>query len=389
MIRNFGYILVFFALTLLTACSQSDIEVNPQDVTLDLTVVVNDGGISNNSSTRAFPDTEDGSFEAPANDREKLSTLRVIIVHTVDGKQVVEHNRMVGIDYNTGNVINDNLQFRVKSNESKQIYLFGNEKWAGFYNGSTAVWEPIYNFDALLPGSEFPIAEIEALQIRRAQNQPVLDNTGTNYTRYGFVPMSEFFTVEIPEPHGEADRFIAKTLFVTRSLVKFSFNFTVSDDFWQEGARIAGVRVEGMADNCYYLPNNTVYSPGKYEVSTEDLEGRYITSFEDPSTVTYSNCDLGMTLPFPEINSDLKGDKGDYYPLIYLPETKAPAGGTIRVSLLLEGSNQWLTSQPLQLTELPRNTHLKVNVTLKSTTIAPEVELLPYTGVNLNPDFGI
>ena len=73
---------------------------DPQYVTLDLRVGVNDGG---RTSTRAFLESEDGSFEGPASIYEKVSTLRVVIVRTVKNKEtgksedVVEHNRMVAV----------------------------------------------------------------------------------------------------------------------------------------------------------------------------------------------------------------------------------------------------------------------------------------------------
>ncbi len=402
--RNITYLLIAAVMTLLSVCSCNDEFADPGEVILDLTVVVNDGGFPQNSTTRAFTEQENDPFENPANNGEKLRTLRVIIVHTnrKTGKVEIEHNRMVTIDPESGNVINDNLRFPVVGGETKTVYLFGNEKWTK-YDSAREIWEPIYDFGSLVPGYEFSddIKEaLENLQIVREPDMAVVDNS-KGAMRTGYVPMSESFTFDVQASNGDVME-VKQTLFLTRSLVKFSFCFMTDEDYPVEdtGIAITGVKVENIADRCYYLPKATEYNPA-WNVTVDPDKGRVITSFETPADMAYSGFDFGMK-PSLDVNDKNPGGEAgsnrvmiapgldvSYSPLVYLPETKPAAGTAIGVSIELNGNGNWLTSQPLEMKDIPRNTHVKVNITIKSTSISAKVVLLPYTGVELEPDFGL
>lgn len=354
-----------------------DIPVSADDdyVTLELKVSI----LENTAPvSRAFPENEDGDFKGPVNQYESLRSLRVVIVRKSGSKSgFIEHNREVMLDPATGAIMNDNLQFKVAEDESKRVYLFGNEEIVD------------YDFSKLNPGALFPEEEIENLLITRKNNSYVIDNSSSmTASAPSYVPMSEFFDIEVRDSGGEGNAVQSENLFVTRSLIKFSFSFNVADDYVENGVKIIGVKVYGLANAGYYLPRATQYLPPKGEASDNPLGGRYIDKFETPADMTYSDYDFPFTIEAPEIKA---GMSAEIHPAIYFPETKAPADGSIRVSVLLDNglAEDFLVPLPIELTAIPRNTHMKINIRLQGTTISPEVVLLPYTGVNLNPDFGL
>lgn len=375
--RLFRHIYILMAVLLgtsLCACRSNDIPEMPESkgrVMLDLNVAVADVS----SATRAFPGSEDGSFENPASAYEGVNTLRVVIVHKggdLDG--IIEHNRQVAVNYQTGTIINDNLRFSVTSNEDKRIYLFANEASVD------------YDFSKLEPGTLFPEDEVNAIELTRKPNAAYIDNSAASYNR-GFVPMSEVFDVNVPEPENDQLTYQTEYLFLTRSLIKFSFCFLTKPGYEQSGVKIRGVKIEGLANSGYYMPKATVYDPAKYNVSAYPLKGRYITSFSTPADPGYSNYDFPFDIPAEEIKDGLDIS---YSPYVYFPESKTPQGGSYKLSLILDGPGaEFLTPEPLQITDIPRNTHVKVNITLTSTSIKPEVVLLPYTECILEPDFGL
>lgn len=396
-LQKFGCLLAMLTV-LLSGCTQDVGDGVKRDVTLDLEVVVNNGAFSNPSGTRA-PFTGDGTFEDPVTKGEALRMLRVIIIRYDDGDQdkpVVEHNRLVMMNPQTGTPLNDNLRFRIKSGEKKRIYLFGNEdytKCEKIPNSNGFIYSSVYDFTSNFPEGErvstAKLAELADIKISRNPGEAVIDNRYlANDDPWGYVPMSEFFDLDVKAPASDEDIYLKETFFITRSLIKCSFNFYTAADYPLEGASIAAVRIDGVADACWYLPKGVVYNPAKDDVNVSASSGREITDFQTPAGVTFSGFDY--MLP-PDRDTEIKqGLDLSYSPLVYLPESKTPADGNFTVSVLLkDAGNNWLTSKPLQIRELARNTHLKINIELRSTSIAPVVTLLPYTGVNLNPDFGI
>lgn len=76
-------------------------------------------------------------------------------------------------------------------------------------------------------------------------------------------------------------------------------------------------------------------------------------------------------------------------PYVYFPESKQDRQKHFRLSVALDNGTELLTPRDLTLDEIPRNTHVKINIEMKSTDAKASVTLLPYTGVSLEPDFGL
>lgn len=390
--RLITFVSVIAAIACLVSCSWTSYEVTELEVpgqvsqsgvvTLDLSVSVLEA-IDPQAGSRTYADTEDGTFEQAANAYEKLSTLRVVIVRE---NGIIEHNRMVNYNVATGLINHDNLQFEVISGEEKQIYLFGNEKAVSLDNDE-------FSFGASLQvGEKFPYDAIEDLLLKTKGNELAVNNNSAVIDNYSsgsqrcYVPMSEFFKVQVDKPHPGSTAYQNEHLFITRSLIKFSFCVTVETPFPGD-IKLSGVKLSGLADRSYYLPRKTVYKPEKYTESTNLYEGRYIESFEtlidDKNEISY---EFPVLEPFDMSHPGSRNIEQH----VYFPETKGKYG----VELLFESDDmQYMTdllgTQLLELTEIPRNTHVKVNITFRTHEITATVDLVPYIGVDLNPDFGL
>lgn len=423
---------------------QPDAE-KPAEVTLRLKVSV----LGDTPQTRAYPGVPDGSFEDPATDFEKLHTLRVIIVDSL-GK--VEHNRMVNLDKD-GNVINDNLEFRISvpwiKEENgvehfglahKKIWLFGNEKAANdavfdamagvklTETGAALTPEQINEYrdkggmalDLLGVGTTFcgafdnvngwgsveaePQTALQSAVLTRADGRPFIDNSGTEKQ---YIPMNEFFDVSITsddlqKSEGGTIFRVTKDLFLTRSLVKFTFSAQFIDNYPDYGKmRITDIKVNSLAESGYLVPDNTTYDPGKYDDSAYDKEGRYITGFNVPENAgntqyMFSPVNFQVLRTNPAVGAD-----NLYDTFMYFPETKISDNEKFTVTLTTmskTGDDAELeevetTYGPVDLPhlpQLPRNTHVYVNFTFNNPgVIKCQVDVVPYTGVWLNPNFGI
>lgn len=364
-------LLLPFFLFFFSSCSEDDPKIISEDdtkVKLKVSVKV----LETLPQTRApFPPSQDGTFEAPATIYENLHSLRVIIVRP-DG--IVEFNRMVSAE--PGASVIPEMIFETEPGEIK-LYLFANEAAVD------------YDFDAIAAGAAFPKSEVESIVLERKAGEALIDNSSG--TDYEYLPMSEVFDITIRKPDSEADRYQSADLFLTRSVIKFSFHFEADKTIYNEddgseegfdftGVKIEKVKIDGLADAGYYLPRNTVYSPEKYTPASN----RIITAFDVPADAGSSSCEFTLPTP-PVINSSLDTA---FSPYVYLPESKT--SGTYQVSVLLSGDKAgWLTSKPLEIKDIPRNTHLKINIKITDTDLIPTVTLVPYTECVLDPSFGL
>lgn len=137
-----------------------------------------------------------------------------------------------------------------------------------------------------------------------------------------------------------------------------------------------------------------MYDPAKYPVSWDN---RYITAYDVPADATVTD------YVFPDAEFEFTtgytvGNLYTYAPELYFAETRLPADPqeyilTLRMTEYSEvtGRNESYTVRRTlpNLPSLPRNTHVKINLTLTGGRLDCVVDVLPYTGVFLNPDFGI
>lgn len=344
-------------------------EDKPASVFLTLSVATADA--AEPSATRA----DSYYFEDAQTPYEKINHLRVIIC---DNAGTVKYNRKVTYLAN-GSIKDDNLTFEVDPGKYS-IHLFANER---------SLPEEIrqYFYDAI-PGAIYPSAELDAVELTRENGNPIfgLDQ---------YLPMTESFDITVEKPTKEMERYRTEKLFVTRVPVKFTFAL-------KQEVESLSVRIYNISRSEYLLPNNLEYFPAKNQYAEGNK--RIITKYSTPDETEppvfetkFSNLEMkkgyyGDGTPTDEV----------YYVTtpIYLCETPVPEGGKYRISICLDEDDAfpelsdedkgWTPVVDLEnLPSLPRNTHVVVRMDYKNALLQCQVDVLPYTGVVLDPGFGI
>jgi hypothetical protein len=308
-------------------------------VNLDISVAMSD--VSGSLTKAADSDAAD--------DNEKMQSLRIVIVRP---DMTVEANRRINLKA----VLNHEEEtFKVAANEQKTIYLFVNED-TEFVSETDNIKRKVvdYDFSGIIVGQPFPGAEIGNLTVR-------LDSRSAQVA--GPLPMSGKHFVDVPGKDHSC------RLFVTRAAVKFTFHINNESS---EEVGLGGVTLSKMAREEWYVPR-----------ALYDEKGN-VTDYEVPA---------------------LEGDNGYYiFRNDFVPYIPLAVGGKVDLSpiYLLEGQYKEGYSMSIfiggterhaavfdNLPELPRNTHVVVNVTIKKDArIVWEADVVPYEVVDLNPGFG-
>lgn len=303
---------------------------------------------------------DDYDFEDPEYDNEKISTMRFIIVDK-DGR--VEHNISMtqAPDKETAPRL-----FRVKPNETKKVYLFANE---------ASVPDDVMSvFSVLRKGEAFPVDTYGSYTLSRSSDSPL-------FAAGQLIPMTEVHEVAIGAPkydaNGDPNPYEA-TLFVTRAAVKLSFSLNVTDSYIKfDPSALSTVTFNEVGDVEYLFPSNTTYEPAK----APDATDRIITAYSVPANAATHSWSLSWS-PVGDSNRSFSAGP------VYMPETKFRNGAEpYTITLPVNGA---VLSAPLpNLPSLPRNTHVRVKINLYGASMTCEVTVVPYTGVNLDPGFGI
>ncbi|WP_297066936.1 hypothetical protein [uncultured Duncaniella sp.] len=406
-------------------------------VNLAFSVVAPDAVSQSESRAIVIDPDKDNYFEREDSQYEKIHTLRIIIlrpgtdfqgnpVKDKDGKpildndgnpykKIIEHNRFFTFNDN-GVVRYDDMNITVHGGENKTIYIIANEEGI---NSNRPEGETAVNLSDLTPDDPYVAGTIEDIEIHAAGG--ILYDNRTEAATKTYIPMAEVYEdvyIEMPETPELREQKVGP-FFITRAAVKFSFNITAEDN---EGLYLKSLTFNSLADKEYLLPRNTEYKPEKptFHQSNNsgktdgiknpsdtgnsdidpDISGRFITEYEIPEDAKHSP----FTFNFKDENGfELKKKQTEIAPVIYFCESKfglpfngePVANGTpysVELVLHTKFGDQTVvaTSEELALGNLPilpRNTHVKININLIKNEAT--VELVPYTGVWLNPDFGI
>lgn len=430
--------LTLAAMALAACSSEADAPSAPSeetrgDVTLRLKVSTADSA----PPSRTDLGDKDG-YEGPEGEFESIATLRVIILH--DSPRKVEGNRMVATD-DKGNPINDNLEFKVSSNELKWVYLIANEASLPLPANVTEFSTVSEWLDHFTSGVELPLDVMQNWTAGYTSEQLHSQNvTASIFGDQRHLPLTEVFrlqSVKLPHPDysgdGSGDQGTESgttgnisltqeaNLFLTRAAAKATFRFDFSnypDNV--SGVQVTAVRLKGLSQREFVFPNSTIYSPGKYTAEGEgyinvvENNERYITYFESPSensTVDFLfNEDAGfepveMKKPAGVSETDKKLIvRGP----IYFPESLSPnATDAYKVEVLLSDptnpeNSYWSEAKPLatnilEFTDkggvkhqaISRNTHLYIDIKFTPTGIKWEAIEAPYNTVTLDPIFGL
>lgn len=374
-------IFVLALLPVLSGCSGNEPEPSEPvpapgilaDTYLKLSIATAEAPTPASSYSRA----DNPEYEAPVIDNEKIKTMRFIIV---DGSGHVEHNVLIN-QTNKPDVLAETPSYRVSPNDTKKIYLIGNEA-----SLPESVIKPFQNLSALdvFPsGWDDVTLSLPALAGEGAIQAPL-------YSVNQPIPMTEFHEVEIGAPKIDTDGNNVPyevPLFVTRTAVKFTFNLTIKVDdataALVKEINVGNLIIDRIADKEYLFPKATTYEPAK----AHDHRNRTVTAYTVPSDLNNISFPVSWT----------QGDDIFHYTSgpVYLPETKyTPEGATTDTPYTISlPINDAVLTAPLPNVpasySLPRNTHVIVDITVEGPMIICEVRLVPYTGIYLNPDFGI
>lgn len=333
--------------------------------------------IATNESGRSLTRAGEFSFEQPELDTEKINSLRVIIAENKEGDAQNKIKYNVSYDFLSSFAVSG-LRYKIDFECPYKIYLIANEQ-----SLSDDVQKKLKDLD---PDAIYDANTLENIDLT-ASNYVQIDNTSSDPKP---IAMSEIFEID-PYPHPDNNIenqtvTFEKNLFVTRTTTKFSFQIKKGDDVADAALKVKSIKITGLGDKEFLFPKNTVYSPVKDTPSSEPFGGREITSFDLPE-----KCGVGdYVFTLPENMSSIDGSGIEYAPPIYFTESKGNAeGGKFTCSISMDGEYYLGPLTLPNLGVLPRNTHVKVIITINNKSLKAEVSLVPYIGCILDPSFGL
>lgn len=352
---------------LLCGCSiyskEGDIPVaeNTSKVKLGVSVALTDGAAFLGMQSR-------GPLAEAVSDGEKMQTLRIIIVRP-DG--TVEHNRYYDF-HQVPTTYFATAQFEVVGGETKKVYLFANEN-TKFDSGRKVA---DYDFAAIKVGEQFPTNDITGQNIETS-----LIEVNDALTQMALpLFMSECHSVDVPE---KQDKNVE--LIIVRAAVKFTFRIINTSN---EPLALNQLTISKLARYEYLLPNGVEYG---FEPSEEDRKTiTYIKSYNVPMIGNNEHYNFKATFADKTVpaNGEVVLDP------IYLLESNynddpSTEGRNYKISLTV-GDETYENGYFNNLTALPRNTHVVVDVTLNDelTGLNCVVRVYPYGEYWLDPEFG-
>lgn len=305
---------------------------------------------------------------------ENLESLRIIIV---DGKGTVEHNKKYELD---NAVQAGEYKLPVKSNDTKTIILVGNEEGYNIDSQTTpgAVENLKEFFSSIEPGEQLDVNSLRSRTLSLDFNSP--DNKGLSLRTP--LPITEIFTEEIPAAEGEYYREYE----LRRAAVKYSFRIVNQST---SAHTLEGIRINQITDREFLFPD------ADYETNSQGHA--ILTDYRTPqnaSTREYSRDDLSLALPASMAQAVTA------LPPFYVPEG-VKTTEMQSVSISLDGTDldiwrdlQWImpgetVASARPMVDLPRNSHVVVNITITDKGMSAIADVQPYAGANVEAWYGL
>ena len=361
MLKIGPFILVLAVCMSIIGCQENEVAPAPM---ADLRIYVNAVG---RTDARALTDAEEEYYKDALASCEEMHRLRFVVVRP-DG--TVEHNRLLNL-YNPAERYGYE-SFEVVGGETKTVYLFVNEStndgsYGPFEVKADNATTTKYDLNQIEVGKSFPTDDIKALVIKLADGESEWPSSNP-------LPMNGIGEVDVPK-----NGFVQKTMYVTRAAVKFTYRFTnkTSQDY-----TLQGLTIDKVTDKEYYMPNNP--TPALKDV-TKDNPITDLTIHPETVYKTYSK-EYSFSIP--------SGCTKKVLPSIYQLEGKYNAAVTnethrYKTSITLDGGVGTLEAFLKGLPNLVRNTHAVVDITINESNITWEVDVIPYSSVELRPSFGL
>ena len=402
-----------------TKCPETDVE----NMTLSLKL---DMGLEASTGTRSRAGDKPSNYEPSIGNFEKISTVRVIILR--NGREIEGARRVATAD--NGTWLNDNLKFKVRSNETKTILLIANEDALPAPEGSDKDTAKDFLDQFLTPGVEIKPEQWKQLtewkvsmtgENIQGTTRGLFSNAKGEYPDYG-LPLTEQFDVYASTALASkptSDTYTQEVvLFLTRAAAKARFHFYVDDlknnpnnPYLGKGLYVTGIRLNGLDKSEYVFPNGASYSPEKY--LTNDIENpipnvvdnaeRYITSFTPVPNAEKFDFILDTSgeeaIEIKSYNAEIPMRGPIYFPESMCATTEQNYTVQVRVGTLTN-PGEWITAQKEDgalldnilnvdgLDAIARNTCLDINIFFGEPGITWKVSIVPYVGITLRPSFG-
>ena len=350
----------------LPSCSddgQGPDDVSPQQL-INYTVTLRVAGDSQGSRADGFDDNDytdggdDGDLEDPdpVGDFEKLYRVRLIVTNEAG---VVE-----------ANYVTFSHEITVKlTTGKKMLYIIGNEgSWDDFGSFASGI-----NWLSAAKGDN--IGDVYSAMLNLSAGHSVMEGTR--------LPITGTADVELTKPQAPEDINQSTEVWLHRAAVKFTFRMRNNTS---RKYTVTDLSLGGMSTAMYLMPKG---------ITMGGKDGKTITAFDAvPDAATYDIVrTLAVELPAKAADATdgewiLLFDKPLYALEGKLLENNAPKNYPL--SITLDG----LISSEMNLKEvqLPRGTHVYVNITLNKIEDLDfdwQIDLVPYAGVTLEPDFGL
>ena len=368
-VRNIFAVALCVLMSVLSSCSAEQETACGDPLECELMVKVDVADVQS-GVTYASPGDEYSPYKDPV-DGESLKSLRVMIVK---GDGTVEHNAYY--EFSGPRQTFGPERYKVSVNDSKTVILIGNEKNIHIdMPGDGTVAGNVY-FGGMSVGDHVDVEEIRNLTIS-AENHLFEWNNGSMRN----LPVTLLEKVKV----GEED--MAKSFYLHRGAVKYTFRIKNSTRFKRT---LTGIYIPGMSSMQYLFPKDAVYGE-----STPDTDRIPVaTEYSTPADALVSDfSDTKLQVELPSGMSDrivlpsyyfLEGVRRDtpYQATIGIDGYKFELRDLI-----------WKypeTSVTRMMTDLPRNTHVVVDVDIKNNyDISCTVDVMPYSSVLLDPWFGL
>lgn len=358
---------VIASLTAATGCSHDDLDIidkgNAQTAVLTLRINLNNPDMASVAHSRATGDEYEPD-KLPASNGEKMHTVRIIIA---DADGFVEHNTLWDLT-TAPDIVATGQDFEVKSNELKTIILIANEDGTMVNDPVTgnAISAGTYfrTFDASI-GVRINESELESLIFTAADNA----DQATNTTLRLPLTMSAIHHYFI----GNDSEHYNATFTIHRAAVKYTYRIKNNDS---KPHTVTSIGINNVASRQYFFPQATF---------TDDTQ-MFWDSYNTPDT-------SGREVFFDTATELAPGDETELGPF-YLPEGHVTTAGNEYATAFVfddvsTGWNiiNWSTpqtpSQTAPMNDLPRNTHVIVNVNLRTSDITINYTVCPWVTNNI------
>lgn len=329
-------------------------------------------------------------------DNEKMHNVRVIVLHE---NGTVEHNRYYALE---GSQVQKFILLKVTPNEKKKIYLFANEESVSAMEGVAGVNSTLTaffnNYTEGMPGFEAAVSNLYF---------------APDYSGGKPIPMSSMYEINFPEK-GNFDG----TFYVIRVATKFMVNFM---NWRGEEVIVENFTIANHADKNFLMAHvndseqNEELFNGKTwidwlkevsDASSEDDDyatteaAGWLKDYELPEQAdkekTYTHGRVTVGLPTVDIDNPNNSKPGvaKNIPVFYLPESKSPKAEATdgeqeyTLTIKINGRDEPFVCKLPNLKALFRNTHVVVDITMYNSNEII-VDVIPYSEVKLEPEFGL